>query len=94
MKDVWNSDPAAWRAVPLAEKLELMRKWHCTGPSGQSASLTGTRSTLDATLLASQIMARRENHLRMELLTALLESSDYDQLFKRAMELVERYEIK
>lgn len=50
MQDVWNTDPAKWQAMPLVERLEAMRKWHCTGPCGQSSSVMGTRSALDATL--------------------------------------------
>jgi hypothetical protein len=58
MKDVWNKDPAAWEAMPLVDRLEAMRKWHCTGPCGQSASVLGTRGALDRTIREAQRVIR------------------------------------
>ncbi len=77
--------------MPLSLRLEEMRRWHCTGPSGQCAASMNTRATLESTIKDAQKVVVREDHLRTELLTALLETSDYDELYKRAMELVDRY---
>lgn len=54
MKDVWNKDPSAWEALTLDERLEAMRKWHCTGPSGQCAASMNTRETLNRTIKEAQ----------------------------------------
>ena len=91
MKDVWNKDPAIWHSMPLSVRLEEMRRWHCTGPSAQCASAMNTRATLASTIKDAQEVVVREDHLRTELMTALLETSEYDELYKRAMELVDRY---
>lgn len=50
MTDLWNKDPAKWRAMTLEARLEAMRKWHCTGPCGQCASTMNTQNTLNQTL--------------------------------------------
>jgi hypothetical protein len=55
MKDMWNKDPAAWESLTLDERLEAMRKWHCTGPSGQCAASMNTRETLNRTIREAQI---------------------------------------
>lgn len=54
MRDMWNKDPAAWEVLTLDERLEAMRKWHCTGPSGQCASSMNTRETLNRTIREAQ----------------------------------------
>lgn len=50
MTPIWNTDPAAWRALTLTQRLAMMRKWYCTGPSSSCASAMQTRATLEATL--------------------------------------------
>jgi hypothetical protein len=58
MKDEWNRDPAKWNTRPLAEQLEMLRKFYCTGPCGQSASVLGTRGALDRTIREAQRVIR------------------------------------
>lgn len=50
MKDIWNKDPTAWAEMTLVERLEALRKYHCSGPCGQSSSVLGTRSALDTAI--------------------------------------------
>lgn len=51
IRDIWNRDPLKWRELPLKEKVEMLRKFHCTGPCGQSSSTLGTRSALNDVML-------------------------------------------
>jgi hypothetical protein len=50
MVDEWNKDPAKWAKRPLHEQLEILRKYHCTGPCGQSSGVIGDRNALDKAL--------------------------------------------
>ncbi len=54
MTDTWNRDPAKWSHTPLRDRIEAMRKWHCTGPCGQSAATIGTSNALNTTLRDSK----------------------------------------
>lgn len=51
MRDLWNRDPLKWQDLPLKEKVDMLRKYYCTGPCGQSSSTLGTRSALNSVLL-------------------------------------------
>ena len=46
----WITDPRGWDALPLADRLELLRKHYCTGPCGQSHSVLATRAATSKTL--------------------------------------------
>ena len=67
MKDLWNSDPQAWESMSLTDRLEAMRRWHCTGPCGQSSSVLGTRVTLNKTIyeVASELAAIQARYDRL-----------------------------
>ena len=63
MKDIWNKDPLAWVRMTLSEKLEYLRKFHCTGPCGQSSAVLGNRQALDSALQeAVRIVRLLESH--------------------------------
>jgi len=74
MKDIWNKDPVTWAAMPLVDRLELLRKWHCTGPCGQSASVIGTRASLDVTIREAQRVAEKANQMESVLMLLIGES--------------------
>ena len=46
MKPTWLKDPAVWRELPLDKQLEELRRFHCTGPCGQSSSVLANRAAL------------------------------------------------
>lgn len=50
VKDIWNKDSITWSTMTLTEQLEALRKYHCSGPCGQSSSVLGTRSALDTAM--------------------------------------------
>lgn len=47
MRDEWNRDPETWEKRSLVARLESLRKWYCTGPGAQSASVVGHRVALN-----------------------------------------------
>ena len=76
INDEWNRDPAKWHARPLHERLEMLRKYHCTGPCGQSACVQGTIAALDRALREARDMAAF-NLERLEMHSA--QHADEDQ---------------
>ena len=50
MNPLWLKDPIKWESLQLSEKVKLLRKYHCTGPCGQSSHILTTRSVLEKTL--------------------------------------------
>ncbi len=75
MKPLWENDPAAWRAMPLGDQLEFLRKWYCTGPCGQSNSVLAARESLNAALKAAR--------------TAIASTTDLLAACRKALFLVE-----
>jgi len=47
---LWLKDIRKWNSLDITEKLELLRKHYCTGPCGQSVSVTSTRSETDSSI--------------------------------------------
>ncbi len=63
MNELWLKDPAVWRQLPLAEKIEAVRKWYCTGPCGQSASTMAAREALSQVLEEAEAIANKQDDL-------------------------------
>lgn len=90
MNDIWNKDPAKWNKLSLWDRLYAMMVWHTNGPCGQSASVIGTRDTLEKTIIEAGAEIVKASQFRDEVIAALIECQDYDRLRNRLMGLIER----
>lgn len=62
--DIWNKDPEKWRSLSLKQRLEMLREYTCTGPSGSSASANGTQAAMSETIreaIAVLVMSELKN---------------------------------
>lgn len=49
-KPLWINNPTEWRNKKLSDQAEYLRKYHCTGPCGQSSQVMSDRSILESFL--------------------------------------------
>lgn len=49
-RPTWLRDILAWNKMPLSDRLEELRKYHCTGPCGQWSCVMTTREELNKAL--------------------------------------------
>lgn len=89
MKDIWNEDPAKWNKLPLWEKVEIMRAWHCTGPVGQGGKILGTRDALGETLRSVRGELIKAEDFRSQVVAAVIECHEFDELYSRLMQLLD-----
>jgi hypothetical protein len=54
----WFKDPVAWQSKSLAERLSLLKKHYCTGPSGQSFTAGMIVALTESTLKEAIALAK------------------------------------
>lgn len=47
---LWINEPEVWQNKSQSDKLELLRKYYCTGPCGQSNQVIATRDATNSVL--------------------------------------------